>query len=83
MKKETKEKVYIVCNSSNEVAPKHILRIYKSKAAAYNFLGRYVSELDKSTYTGYLSIAEKCVGEDDTMRILGDETSGKKSQGAS
>lgn len=49
MKKETKEKVYLVCNSSSEIAPRHVLRIYKSKAAAYNFLGRYVAELEKST----------------------------------
>lgn len=79
MKKETKEKVYLVCNSSSEIAPRHVLRIYKSKAAAYNFLGRYVAELEKSTFTEYLSIAEKYIGEDDTMIILGDKSDGKKS----
>ena len=79
MKKELEEKVYLVCNSSNEVAPRNVLRIYKSKAAAYNFLGRYVTELEKSTFTGYLSIAEKYIGEDDRMVILGDKNNGTKS----
>ena len=49
------------------------------ETAAYNFLGRYVAELEKSTFTGYLSIAEKYIGEDDTMIILGDKSDGKKS----
>ena len=62
MKKETKEKVYLVCNSSSEIAPRHVLRIYKSKAAAYNFLGRYVAELEKSTFTGTVNITENAEG---------------------
>ena len=28
-----KEKLYIVCNSAKEIAPRHILRIYKRKSA--------------------------------------------------
>lgn len=71
MRKVQKEKVYIVCNSSVEVAPKHILRVYKTKAAAYQYLGKYVTELNKSTYTGYLSVCEKVIGEDDDLEILG------------
>lgn len=67
-----KEKLYIVCNSSKEIAPRHILRIYRSKAAAYKFLGKYVSELNTSTYTGYLSIAEKTIGDNDDLLILGE-----------
>lgn len=66
------EKLYIVCNSSVEVAPLNILRIYKSKAAAYKFLGKYVAELNKSTYTGYLSIVEKETGDSDFTKILGE-----------
>lgn len=65
--------LYIVCNSSVEVAPNNILRIYKSKESAYKFLGKYVAELNKSTYTGYLSIAEKRIGNNDEIKILGAE----------
>lgn len=76
MKEQDKEKdggktLYIVCNSSKEVFPKNILRIYQSKEAAYRFLGKYVSELNRSTHTGYLSIAEKRIGNNDEMKILG------------
>lgn len=68
-----KEKLYIVCDSSIEVAPRNILRIFKTKVAAYRFLGKYVSELSRSTYTGYLSIAEKEIGDIEEMTILGEE----------
>lgn len=68
-----KEKLYIVCNSAKEIAPRHILRIYKRKSGAYKFLGKYVSELNNSTYTGYLSIAEKVVGDNDDLTILGEK----------
>lgn len=71
------EKLYIVCNSQHEVAPKNILRIYRNRNAAYRFLGKYVSELNRSTYTGYLSIAEKTVGDDDNLKILGVEEDGQ------
>lgn len=72
-KKSSAEKLYIVCNSEVEIAPKHILRIYKSKNAAYKFLGKYVAELNKSTFTGYLTIAEKSIGDIDDLKILGEE----------
>ena len=72
-----KEKLYVVCDASVEIAPRQILRIYKSKPAAYAFLGKYVSELNKSTYTGYLSIAEIGYGEDDQLEILGAEDDGE------
>ena len=68
-----KEKLYIVCNSAKEIAPRHILRIYKRKSDAYKFLGKHVSELNNSTYTGYLSIAEKVVGDNDDLTILGEK----------
>ena len=71
------EKLYVVCNSEVEIAPRNILRIYKTKAAAYKFLGKYVSELNKSTYTGYLSIAEVAIGDEDELVILGEDDSGK------
>lgn len=73
----SKEKVYIVCNSQVEIAPRNILKIYKTKAAAYKFLGKYVSELNRSTYTGYLSIAEVVIGDEDKLEILGEEGSGE------
>lgn len=63
--------VYIVCNSSKEVFPRNILRIYNSLESAQRFLGKYVSEMNRSTYTGYLSIAKKKIGNDDCIEILG------------
>lgn len=71
-KVEKGEKLYIVCDSSSEILPRSILRIYKSKAAAYRFLGKYVSELNRSTYTGFLSICEKTLGEADDVIIIGE-----------
>ena len=72
-----KEKLYVVCDSSIEIDPRQILRVYKNKSAAYAFLWKYVSELNKSTYTGYLSIAEIGYGEDDQLEILGAEDDGE------
>jgi hypothetical protein len=63
--------VYIVCNSSKEVFPRNILRIYNTLESAQRYLGKYVTELNRSTYTGYLTIAEKKIGNDDTINILG------------
>lgn len=65
--------VYVVCNSSSEVYPRNILRIYNTLESAQRFLGQYVTELNSSTYTGYLSIAKKKIGHDDTIEILGQE----------
>lgn len=65
--------LYIVCDSSKEVYPRNILRIYTTKESAYQFLGKYVSELNTSTYTGYLSIAEKKIGANYEIVILGQE----------
>lgn len=65
------EIVYLVCNSSREVAPRSVLRIFRTKAAAYRFLGQYVTELQPSTYTGYLTISEKKIGSSEDCVILG------------
>lgn len=63
--------VYIVCNSSTEVYPANILRVYSTLDSAYKFLGKYVTELNRSTYTGYLTIAAKKIGSSDDIKILG------------
>lgn len=63
--------VYVVCNSSVDCYPRNILRIFKSLPAAQRFLGKYVSELEESTYTGYLTIAKKRVGNYDDMHVYG------------
>ncbi|MCI6603048.1 MAG: hypothetical protein MSC43_02465 [Clostridiales bacterium] len=65
--------LYIVCNSEKEVYPRNILRIYTTKESAYQFLGKYVSELRHSMYTGFLSISEKKIGANDDIKILGQE----------
>lgn len=65
--------VYLVCDSSVEIAPRSVLRIFKTKAAAYRFLGKYVTEIGRSTYTGYLTISEKRIGDFESCTILGEE----------
>jgi hypothetical protein len=65
--------VYLVCDSSIEVAPRSVLRIFKTKTAAYRFLGKYVTEIGRSTYTGFLTISEKRIGDFKSCVILGDE----------
>lgn len=70
-KADNAKTVYIVCDNSKEVFPRSILRIYYTKESAYRFLGKYVSELNQSTYTGYLNIAEKQIGDSDTIIDLG------------
>lgn len=63
--------VYIVCNNSRECYPRNILRIYNSLDSAYKFLGKYVAESKESIGTGYLSIAAKKIGNDDTIKVIG------------
>ena len=60
-------------HSEKEVYPRNILRIYTTKESAYQFLGKYVSELRHSMYTGFLSISEKKIGANDDIKILGQE----------
>lgn len=70
-KLEDGKTVYIVCNSDTEVFPANILRIYTTLDSAYRYLGKYVAELNRSTYTGYLTITEKQIGNSDEIKILG------------
>ncbi len=72
MGKATTERIYLVCDTTpNRTTLNGVIRVYKTVDAAYRFLGKYVSEMNRATHTSYLSIVEKEIGNTKNGRIVG------------
>lgn len=68
------DKVWVVCDNNPNLSPLNTLAVFKTKKNALEFVGKYVCQLNKSTYTGYINIVEMSIGVyEEDKKILGTE----------
>lgn len=69
------DKIWVVCDNNPKLTPINTLAVFKTKRNALEFVGQYVCELNKSTYTGYIQIIEMSIGiYEENKKIVGLET---------
>lgn len=68
------DKIWVVCDNNPKLTPSNTLAVFKTKRNALEFVGKYVCEINKSTYTGYIQIIEMSIGIfEENKKFLGME----------